>query len=209
MRTTTLFSTQAEAINFYRERGWQIMVSKLAAVTFAVERNGDRINLKAWTGKTAVKTSFYYTFSTAARAEKYAADFVQTIKARQERKAREAAEKSAARAALKASDHWTVGDTVYTSWGYDQTNVEYYQVTRVLARSVAVRQIAANSSDHGQAGGGKIAPRRYEFVGPEFLCPLSEYGHFSAGPCYNKETPSFRHQVTKWDGKAKYTSSDR
>jgi len=39
-----------------------------------------------------------------------------------------------------------VGDILSAMWGYDQTNVDYYQVTRVVGPySVEIRQIAAKS----------------------------------------------------------------
>jgi hypothetical protein len=42
-----------------------------------------------------------------------------------------------------------VGDIFYTSWGYDQTNVDFYEVLSVTpsGKSVKVRQIASRLSD--------------------------------------------------------------
>jgi hypothetical protein len=202
---------QATAIEYHRTTGWTIIRSKIAPVIFArreSSRHTGGVELKAWRG-TSGKTLWYYSFRTVARAEQEALALIESCRSSQQRRAEAKAEKQARRAALKASDHWQVGDCVYTSWGYDQTNVEYYQITAVKARSVIVRQIAANSSDQGQPGGGKIAPRRFEYIGPEIYCPLSESGRFSAGPCYDKDKPIFRHACYKWDGRARYTSSDR
>ena len=202
--------TQNDVFNYHRTSGWTIVHSKLAPVTFATRpsvRNPAHLWVKAWSGRAIVPT-WNFTFASAARAEAAAKDLVESVQQRETRKANNAAERKATRAALKASNHWAVGDVVYTSWGYDQTNVEYYQITELKAKSVVVRQISVNSSDHGQPGGGKVAPRRYEFVGPAILCPLNEAGHFSAGPCWNSKKPSFRHGCRKWDGKAVYTSSD-
>lgn len=36
-----------------------------------------------------------------------------------------------------------VGDIVYTSWGYDQTNIDFYQVVKVTKASVKLQRIAA------------------------------------------------------------------
>ena len=102
-----------------------------------------------------------------------------------------------------------VGDFFYSSWGYDQTNVEFFQIVEVKPRSVVVRQILENNSDHGQPGGGRTAPRRYEYTGPKIHCPINEGGRFSAGPCFGKPKPAFRHPCHKWDGRSVYTSSDR
>lgn len=211
MNLEALAKDQAEVIEYHRTTGWTIMRSKLAPVIFATRpsvRTPGGVWVKAWTGNARVP-AWNYTFSTTARAEAAAKSLVETERSKQTRKAQQVAERKAQRAALKASDHWMVGDVVYTSWGYDQTNVEYFQVTTVKAKSVMVRQIAINSSDHGQPGGGKAAPRRYEFVGPEIFCPIDEYGRFSAGPCWNKDKPSYRHLCSKWNGRAIYTSSDR
>lgn len=202
---------QAEVINYHRTSGWTILRSKLANVTFATRpsgRNPDGIWVKAWKGNARVPV-WNYTFSSQARAEAAAKELVETVRRSEARRAQELAERKAKRDALKASDHWMVGDVVYTSWGYDQTNVEYYQVTSIKAKSVMVRQISVNSSDRGQPGGGKVAPRRYEFVGPEIFCPIDENGRFSAGPCWNADKPSYRHTCHKWTGKAVYTFSDR
>jgi hypothetical protein len=59
------------------------------------------------------------------------------------RKSTRAAEKSAWVNPAK------VGDLLYTSWGYDQTNVEFYAVTRVSGKRVWVREIAGDSETTG------------------------------------------------------------
>lgn len=204
----SLFDTQDAALAYARKAGFTIIRSKLASVTLAFKARGEKIELKAWRGTKAVKPAFYYTFRDFARAEKYAIEYISNVQESEQRKAASLADSQKKRANLKASDHWTVGDVVYTSWGYDQTNVEFFQIVELKPKSVIVRQVGSNCSDHGQPGGGKTQPQRCEFVGPAFSCPLNEHGHFSAGPCWNKDKPSFRHSVSKWTGRALYTSSD-
>ncbi len=211
MNTEALAKDQAEIINYHRSTGWTIHRSKVATVTFATRpspRNPDHVWVKAWTG-TARVPAWNYTFPTAARAEAAATHLVESTKRSELARAETTAKRKAARAALKASNFWSVGDVVYTSWGYDQTNVDYFQITEVKPKSVIVRSIKVNSSDHGQPGGGRVAPRRYEFFGPEIYCPIDEAGGFNAGPCRNADKPSYRHRCYKWDGKSVYTSSDR
>jgi len=203
-------TSQDAGIAASRAIGYQIIKSKLAPVIFALTVNPDtgKCHLKAWRGKSP-KVAFFYSFRSFAAAEKYAVEYVEKVRKSEEITAARKAEKKAARASLKASDHWMVGDAVYTSWGYDQTNVEFFQIVKLKPKSVIVRQCKVNSSDHGQPGGGKVAPRRFEMFGPEILCPLNETGGFSAGPCWGKDKPSYRNHCRKWDGRAVYTSSDR
>lgn len=42
-----------------------------------------------------------------------------------------------------------VGDLLYTSWGYEQTNVEFYAVTRVSGKRLWIRQIVRDSQAVG------------------------------------------------------------
>lgn len=210
MTQEKLNSERQAAIDYHRNSGWKIITSKLAPVVFALRTwPTGKVSLKAWRGNGGHKPAFYYGFSNQQRAEVYAVEYVRQEQGRVQRRAAATAEKRAKRAALKASDHWAIGDTVYTSWGYDQTNVDFFQIVALKERSVVVRQVAENSSDHGQPGGGRTAPRRYEYTGPEILCPLDEAGRFNAGPCHGKDKPSYRHPCYKWEGRALYTSSDR
>jgi len=208
MKRQELLTLQAAALDSARNQGYSVSKHQTLDcwIVWKLMETGHCL-LMTYTGS-AAKPRANYRFRSQEAAEKWLVEDLQHIRDRQERKTAEEAEKKAARA-KKAADYWNVGDVFYTSWGYDQTNVEYYQITELKPRSVIVRQISVNSSDHGQPGGGKVQPRRFEFVGPEFLCPINHAGNFSAGPCHSSDKPSFRHTCYKWDGKAKYTSSDR
>ena len=95
--------------------------------------------------------------------------------------------------------YWQVGDVVHNTWGYGQTNVDWYQVTRVSASSVWIRAIDQNSSDHhGSPTGGMCQPIRNSFKGREIRKVIrkgSEYLKFDYGA------------GSKWNGKPKFTSS--
>jgi hypothetical protein len=204
----SLYETLDQALAADRKAGFRIVRSKLVPnLIFAFADRGV-YSLKAYVGDKATKPRFYYSFRTPERREAYAKEFAESEAANQAYKAKHAEEKKQKRANLKASDFWQVGDVVYTSWGYDQTNVEYYQILEVKARSVKIQQIKVNSSDQpGSPTGGLVQPRRGEFVGNPYLSPIDENGGFTAGPTWKKSKPSFRHRAYKWNGKAKYTSS--
>lgn len=46
-----------------------------------------------------------------------------------------------------------VGDIFSSSWGYDQTNVDFYQVVKVLNKSVEVQRISGNEVPTGMMQG--------------------------------------------------------
>lgn len=96
----------------------------------------------------AQKPAFYTRFRSIERANEYVSDWIQSIK-------RRADEKSDRRETAKnAANTLSIGDVLVSSWGYDQTNVDYYQVTDLIGkRTVLLRKIAGASEttghDHG------------------------------------------------------------
>lgn len=66
-----------------------------------------------------------------------------------------------------------VGDILSSSWGYDQTNVEFYQVVKASGASVWVAQIAAQ--DSGDPDSSTIVPLKDHFLPKAY--PASRYGN--------------------------------
>jgi hypothetical protein len=56
-----------------------------------------------------------------------------------------------------------VGDILDSLWGYDQTNVDYYQVIAVTAKTVTLQKIRQNSEEDGFMQ-GHCTPRPNDFV---------------------------------------------
>jgi len=59
-----------------------------------------------------------------------------------------------------------IGDIFYTSWGYEQTNVDFFQVIAVTAKMATVRKISENRNETDWAQ-GKTLPDKDSFVGKE------------------------------------------
>ncbi|RRS01152.1 hypothetical protein EIP75_21485 [Aquabacterium soli] len=68
---------------------------------------------------------------------------------------------------LREGHTLVVGDVLSASWGYDQTNYEYFQVTRVFGlRSVEIRELAKEAQEHtSQAMAGVCVPMKGRFIG--------------------------------------------
>lgn len=66
--------------------------------------------------------------------------------------------------AKKAFVHsYKVGDMLYTSWGYDQTNVEFFQIVDVRGKHVMLRQIGGDSEEKGYMT-GECSPTKDSFL---------------------------------------------
>lgn len=153
---------------------------------------GGRFTYALFRGK-AAKPAAYFSARDFDTARAGLAFYWRRAEETENHRATRAKEKAARRATLKASDHFTVGDVLTNSWGYDQTNIDFYQVTHVGARSIKIRAIAQKGRETGFMQ-GICQPDRFNFTGPEQLKPLDERG-----------TISFRHGgYSKWDGKPEH-----
>lgn len=66
-----------------------------------------------------------------------------------------------------------VGSIFYSSWGYDQTNIDFYEVVGLTPQSVKVRMVRKNA-EGGGVYGYKVTPRKGDFVGEVMTKRLSE-----------------------------------
>lgn len=57
------------------------------------------------------------------------------------------------------------GDIFVTTWGYEQTNADFYQVIGVTPKGVRIRHIKSKSKIEGQSMSGYAIPVKNEFDG--------------------------------------------
>jgi len=90
-----------------------------------------------------------------------------------------------------------VGEIVYSVWGYEQTNVDFYEVVRVpSARSAVVRKIDQDTTENAPGSmTGKTTPKQGQFEGT-----AKETTHRAAGLHSLNGGKSSRGDLQKWDG---------
>lgn len=114
----------------------------------------------AFSGK-ADKPAFQYTFSKPAGRENYIANFFQNVR---DRELRRVADREQRKAFVHSCQ---VGDIYRTSWGYDQTNVEFFQVIEITGKYAILREIAAASEDRG-SGCESVVAQSGAFLEPRY-----------------------------------------
>jgi hypothetical protein len=113
------------------------------------------------------KIEFNYVFGSFERMNQYLEEFLAGIerakKVKEERKIARAA------ARVKAQESVKEGDIFVASWGWEQTNVDAYQVVEKKGASVVLREIALQSID-GSEGFmcDRVVPVKDAFIGQEF-----------------------------------------
>lgn len=132
-----------------------------------VYTSGDLV-AKCFIGK-AGNPKWHYRFRNADEMNTYIA---REIDAR----TRSLAAKAEYKAQRNAPVSVAVGDVFEASWGYDQTNIDYYQVTRIIsAKTVEVREIAAVSWDTDYLQ-GRCVPSLDNFIGKPMVKRVKSAG---------------------------------
>lgn len=96
-----------------------------------------RYNVLGFIG-TAQKSAFYESYRTVEQRDKRIAEFFAGLDRSEAYKVERKAERS-------KPHELTVGDIIYNSWGYDQTNIDWYVIVKRSANFVWLQPIAARS----------------------------------------------------------------
>ncbi|AUQ92775.1 hypothetical protein PhaeoP24_04217 (plasmid) [Phaeobacter inhibens] len=136
-----------------------------------------------------------YSFRSVEFRENYVTNIIANITAAEEDKAKRRADRNKPHNLEK-------GLILYTSWGYDQTNVEYYEVIGVPSKCYVDLQRIAAPLARGEEGfmSGNSVPNPENKIGETFRRKVDMSG----------SRPSIRIDSVAtawiWDGKEKYSS---
>jgi len=146
-------------IEKYEARGLELEIDE-SKITAVCHRPTKRARL-------GYKTEFAYRYGSVARMIAHVEQFLVDLERADQRKE----ERKIARAAAKVAALETVkeGDIYVASWGWEQTNIDAYQVVDKKGATVTLREIAVASVE-GSEGfmSDQCAPVKNEFIGGEF-----------------------------------------
>lgn len=150
--------TVAVRRNIIPDNGLHIVDDAFEAWTFT---SGARFAFVMYLGKSA-KPWKYYGCPTEAKRDDGFSRHAQDARSIALSKATRKAE---SKAQADKPHGLQVGDVVRSSWGYEQTNVNHYQIVKVIGkRTVEVRALAEHEETTGDMT-GRLAPVHGEFVG--------------------------------------------
>ena len=142
----------------------------------------------------SIKPTKHCYFTTSEQRQQYTDNFLANYK--------RTIERTVERRKQQTAPHTLeVGDILYTSWGYDQTNVNFYQITEIVgSRTVKLREVR-QSIDHTECYSDYVMPVKNEFMtGPrgEEMTKRVTNGYVKISSCQS---------ASKWDGKPKYQTA--
>lgn len=183
---------QRVALRFVPENSRAVPYERIAAVVHLYVSKDGRPTALAYKG-TARKPAFHIRFRTEEALLEYVRNWVE----------RHIAHEQARQAELVAkrdeTHTLTVGAVLVSSWGWEQTNVDFFEVVRVVSpKTVRLRQIAANLNEDDTPGGamaGYKMPVPGTFLADEPEIELRARGSRVHGIRRGGHTASL------WDGK--------
>lgn len=135
---------------------------------------------------TSMKPSWYYEFPNEARRDEYIRGTIEGRKKHRDDRQQKRQERQDFRHDL------AVGDILYSRWGYNQTNINYYQVVGVTAKQVAIRELETTGNTVRETR--YVMPVENRFAGPVMKKLVNPKGFV---------TITNYEYAYKWDGKAK------
>lgn len=148
-------NSSGKLVQRYIPVGWEeISHPGLPGVVY-VDRAG--LHAEAYRGK-AIRPTWNYRFRSAAQMDQEIGRFFAGIAAHEEDKRKRAKARQAYVPTLKP------GDVLYTQWGYEQTNVEFFEVIAVNGKRVTIREIPKSIEETGNMC-GIARPIRGKYVG--------------------------------------------
>ena len=93
-----------------------------------------------------------------------------------------------------------IGSILYSSWGYEQTNIDFYEVTKLIGKcTIEIREIAQTRETHNyNCLSGKTRPIASKYVDQPMKKRVNEYNRIKIS--------SFQ-SASIWGGEELYYSS--
>lgn len=145
----------------------------LGITVFGKSTESGKTYMMGFSGR-RTKPDFNYSFRTPGQAniflDAWHKKLITTAEFKETRKSETAMKKTQQQTAL------AVGDILVASWGYEQTNVDYYQVTRLVGRYfVEIRELCQLSEETTRLQGDCV-PLKDKFKGEPKVKRVNETG---------------------------------
>jgi len=183
---TQFIPTQAKGADNIRKA---VIPDNLDLEIYTYEQSGSLYGV-AFQGH-AQKPLWNYRFRDEAQRDRQIQETIQSRQKHLERKLEEQKKRQ------EFTHDYKVGDILYSSWGYDQTNIDFYEVVGVTQKAIKVREIGQKvvKSDRGA-----------DYV-------VAVLGSFKGAPMTKRVRPGGSVRIesfasaSKWDGKPKYQTA--
>lgn len=143
-------------------QGYELTIDHKELGITVYTRDGETLGGLCFVGK-AIKPTWFYRFKSVEQRNREVEQTFARVQAKLDRKASDKAKKDNAMA-----NHGVIaGDVFRCSWGYDQTNIDYYEVISVTGKTALICRIGCMSEDTGWLQGESV-PQLGAFIGKPY-----------------------------------------
>ena len=174
----------------------------LPAIVYTYTSRQGRPAAIAYTGK-RTKPTWHYQFKSIDQRDMMITRLFDNVAYTESRKA----ERKAERASFKHG--FVVGDILYSSWGYEQTNIEFYEIVATTAKTVTFREIAQHAKSEGFMS-HEVTPRPGEYISKEYTRRVDACRRESSDKGavnFAEHEGGYVRRLWAWDGKPKHATS--
>lgn len=177
-------------------KGQKAEFPEVGAVVYVGYNRKGKPAAMGFSGK-RTKADWHYYFQTIERAEAHINEWLASLKRSRDFRAENKAKDQLARSVGHGLE---VGMILTGSWGYDQTNVEFYQVVRVSGSAVWIQEVGQEEVKTHAFMSEDVVPDKGRLFGPILrrIPRVTQHG------VYVKLHDSC--SLSKWDGRARYQS---
>jgi len=140
-------------------QGYELTIDHKELGITVYTRDGETLGGMCFVGK-AIKPTWFYRFKSVEQRNKEIEQTFARVQSKVDRKAQEKAKKVDA----MANHGVVVGDVFRCSWGYDQTNIDYYEVISITGKTATICRIGCLSENTGWLQGDSV-PQLGAFIG--------------------------------------------
>jgi hypothetical protein len=141
-------------------------------------------------------------FKTEIEAEIYAKNWINKVQVNLDTKEKEKQDKKKANEAVKASDFYKVDDIVVNSWGWEQTNIDFYKVTKVGNKTISLIRVNGEMVENSMLSHGMAC----EMMPTLDLAANGENYNLRVYANGYLSNPASYYYFHKWSGNAEYCS---
>lgn len=178
MEATKKQTKREKTIEYFTLRSERVENYKNHILIFEYKTNG--FPCCAILQKREIKPSLHYQFRTEQERE----DFIKNQKIHADNEIRR--DEIRQQQSIEEAKKYVTGAIVYSSWGYDQTNVDFYIILERVNNTVTLQQIGGiRQYDHSDSG--KVSPDPSKTFGKPFKKRINKYGYIkltSYSHCY-------------------------
>ena len=180
---------EAQLIEKFAERGYEL--------TFDAERPVATCIRRTKRARLGYKVEFCYRFKTEARRIEFCEEFLAKLERAEQYKAERKAAKAAAR--KEAQENVKKGDIFVATWGWEQTNVDAYQVVEKKGATVTLREIALRTIEGSeQYMSDRVVPVLSHFIGEAFTKRITGRGINISDCQYASPAPEGKDFYRSW-----------